>query len=486
MSNAIELVPDPGLMESMRAVGYTLETAIADLIDNSITAGARNVQVRFNGEIKPYVAIVDDGCGMTANSARNAMRLAGAVGSSARASTDLGRFGLGLKTASISQCRRLTVISKKEGELCGYIWDLDYLVETGTWSLIQMSSDECHAATAFSELDKHESGTLVVWDNLDQLEIASGDMGAGLDRRMAAVSRHLGLVFHRFLAGEHGSQFDIQVNNRPIVGADPLLESHKGTQWGPSETIEVDGRSITLRPFTLPHLKRLSTADREKAQIAGTLRDSQGFYVYRALRLVIWGTWFRVAPKQELGKLARVRVDIPNTLDHLWALDIKKAQALPPPIIQTRLRKVAENMIAPSRKAHEYRGRKVGSQSVTHLWDVVADRDSFRYEINRAHPAITALSSDSSHDLSRTIGELLVMLERSFPIDDVYNRLGQDGVFTPEPLPAESIRLLARSIWESLGGALPPGAFVEAMLKSEPFDTYPNSESILKSVTNES
>lgn len=480
LTEAITMVPDPHLMESMRAVGYTLETAIADLIDNSITAGASRVDLLFSGEGQQYVAVIDDGAGMTSLEAQNAMRLAGKSSLSGRAVNDLGRFGLGLKTASISQCRDLTVVSKKDGELHGYRWDLDYLIRTGTWSLLQLSEDECRNLPEFPELEKHLTGTLVLWRKLDQLEAMTGNLGSGLDESMVRVRKHLGLVFHRYLAGEHGSRFNIAINYREIVGADPLLQNHKATQPGPLEKIQVEGEVIELRPFTLPHLNKLSNADRQKAQVDGSLRDSQGFYIYRQMRLVIWGTWFRIAPKQELGKLARVRVDIPNTLDHLWALDIKKAQAVPPPAIRNRLRQVADNIVGPSRRVHEYRGRRAAAGLVSHLWDVVDDRTSFRYEINRNHPAIVALAGNMSADDTALLGTLITMLEQSFPVEDVYNRLGQDAIHSPHAAEDDELNVLARSLWRSLNGTLAPELFVNSMLNTEPFNNHLRARGILE------
>lgn len=477
------MVPDPHLMESMRAVGYTLETAIADLIDNSITAGASRVDLLFSGEGQQYVAVIDDGSGMTSLEAQNAMRLAGKSSLSGRAENDLGRFGLGLKTASISQCRDLTVVSKKDGELHGYRWDLDYLIQCGTWSLLQLSEDDCRNLPEFAELDKHSTGTLVLWRKLDQLEAMTGNLGNGLDESMVRVRKHLGLVFHRYLAGEHGSKFDIAINYREIAGADPLLQNHKATQPGPVEKIPVDGQIIELRPFTLPHLNKLSNADRQKAQVDGSLRDSQGFYIYRQMRLVIWGTWFRIAPKQELGKLARVRVDIPNTLDHLWALDIKKAQAVPPPAIKNRLRQVADNIVGPSRRVHEYRGRRADPGPVSHLWDVVDDRTSFRYEVNRNHPAVVALAETMESKDSALLGTVITMLEQSFPVEDVYNRLGQDAIHAPHPAEDEELHFLAESLWVALETTLNPELFVESMLNSEPFNNHPRARAILENAT---
>lgn len=469
-------------MESMRAVGYTLETAVADLIDNSITAGATVVNLLFSPEPEPYVALVDNGVGMTAIAAQNAMRLAGTSSRDSRAAQDLGRFGLGLKTASISQCRDLVLVTKQNEAVIGYRWDLDYLLESKTWSLLELTEDECQVLPGFAELNKTESGTLVLWRKLDQLEATVGDLVSGLDAHMIEVRKHLALVFHRFLAGEHGRKFAISINYRPVAGADPLLQNHKATLPGPVEKIDVEGETIELRPYTLPHLNKLSTADRQRAQVEGSMRDSQGFYIYREKRLVIWGTWFRIAPKHELGKLARVKVDVPNSLDHLWALDIKKAQAVPPPSIQRRLRQVATNIIAPSKRVHEYRGRRAGSSDQTRrLWNVFDDRNSFRYEINREHPAVIALTSSRTGSTA-SVDALLHLLEQSFPVDDVYNRMGQDQTQSVRNNLEDELSVLASALWDSLEGTLPPASFVESMSTSEPFDTNPQSRQILEAV----
>lgn len=483
LTETIEMVPDPHLMESMRAVGYTLETAIADLIDNSITAGATRVDIHFSGNSADYVAIVDNGSGMSPDEAQSAMRLAARSSRSSRSSDDLGRFGLGLKTASISQCRDLILVTKQHGKITGLRWDLDYLITAGTWSLLRLSFAEIQALPEFSELDKEASGTLVLWQKLDQLEVTSGDLAIGLNESMIRVRKHLGLVFHRFLAGEHGSGFEITINSRPIEGADPLLQSHRSTQPGPLEKINVEGQTIELRPFTLPHLSKLSNSDRQKALIDGSLRDSQGFYIYRERRLVIWGTWFRITPKQELGKLARVKVDIPNTLDHLWSLDIKKAQAAPPPAIRNRLRQVADNIVGPSRRVHEYRGRQVRTGPVNHIWDVVDDRSSFRYEINRGHPAVVAIEQELNLQSQHGLSALFSLLEQTFPVEDVYNRMGQDSTHSPIGIDDQSLHAMAASLWKSLSSTLNSDIFVESLLNSEPFNTHPQGRRALENAT---
>ncbi|MGW9413094.1 ATP-binding protein [Arthrobacter cupressi] len=471
-------------MESMRAVGYSFETALADLIDNSITADATAVRIYFTAANEPYVAVLDDGRGMSAAEAQMAMRLAGTNSRDVRSGHDLGRFGLGLKTASISQCREVTLVSKWQGEVHGFRWDLDYLSKTGQWSLISLEAEDCQQLPHFSDLDEQSSGTLVLWRKLDRFEAFGGDIAKVMDESMVQAKGHLGLVFHRFLAGEHGRPFEILVNLQKVEGADPLLPKHKSTQIGPKESIHVEGQTIELQSFTLPHLNKLSSSDRKRAFLGGSLRDTQGFYIYRAKRLVIWGTWFRVAPKQELGKLARVRVDVPNSLDHLWALDIKKAQAVPPPAVRTRLRQVADRIVAPSRKVHEFRGRKVENEPVNHLWDVIDDRAAFRYEVNRDHPAVAALQERLDQESIALVESLLRLLEQGFPVDDVYNRLGQDATHAPAATDDSDLADLAVRLWHSLRTALTPQDFVSAMCRAEPFDAHPNAETILKDAVN--
>ncbi|WP_139905465.1 ATP-binding protein [Clostridium thermarum] len=152
----------PTLIESTRAIGYSLDTAIADIIDNSITAQASVVNIEFFPIGQPYISILDNGLGMTGDELNIAMQYGSKNPIEEREPDDLGRFGLGLKTASLSQCRRLTVVSLKNGELSGRMWDIDYVLQTGEWSLIILENDEIEQLPQYNELIKNEKGTLVV------------------------------------------------------------------------------------------------------------------------------------------------------------------------------------------------------------------------------------------------------------------------------------------------------------------------------------
>lgn len=481
------LPPDPHLMESMRAFGYTLPTAVADLVDNSISAEATEVDIFFGDQPYRYVALMDNGNGMTAEEALVAMRLAGASPMQVRNPRDLGRFGLGLKTASLSQCRDLIVISKRDGAVCGFEWNIDHMIERQTWSLIVLAEEEIHKLPRFNEFEGLESGTLVIWRSLDRLQATIGDLSSSFDAAMMDVKNHLALVFHRFIAGEQGTPLRISLNRGTIQASDPFLESSKATQLGPSESFSVDGERIDVQPYTLPHLNRMTTAEKKRAQVAGRVRDSQGFYIYRARRLVIWGTWFRIAPKDDLGKLARVRVDIPNTLDHLWLLDIKKASASPPPQVRDNLRRIAGRIVEPSKSVHLYRGRVVPDQNRNSpIWNVIDDRGSFRYEINREHPALAILAGQLAPDALAQVSTVLSLVESTFPLEDAYNRIGQDESHTPMGPSLPELENLALELWQAhKSGGGTSATFVAAMASIEPFALASHPTELLQKVVND-
>lgn len=425
----IELTPDPHLLESMRAVGYTAETAVADLIDNSIGAAAKTVHVLASASGPPRLSIFDDGEGMDRDTALNAMRLAAQSPSEARRSTDLGRFGLGLKTASLSQCRRLTVATRRDGRTTVLRWDLDHVMKAASWSVIELEEAHCPELLGWELLQQVEHGTLVCWNDLDLFSMTEGDSQADFDAALVRVRAHCELVFHRFAAGDGCRKVAITFNGSPIEVLDPFLSGAKATQKK-EDTIRVAGVVLGVKAFTLPYISKMTATQKRLALSAGSLRESQGFYIYRGGRLVIWGTWFRLNPKGELGKLARVRVDVPNTLDHLWALDIKKSQATPPREMRDALRTLAGQMIAPSRRAQKFRGRnsKAGDP-LTRVWDLVTDRDDeFRYEVNREHPLIRRMTDTLSPEQLTHMADVLELLEQSFPVVDAHNRLSEDGI----------------------------------------------------------
>lgn len=238
----IELPPyAPTLIESTRAIGYSLEAAVADIIDNSIAASAKNVDIFFFPVDGAYIAILDNGNGMGTEELNAAMQYGSKNPIDARDAKDLGRFGLGLKTASLSQCRCLTVVAKQGDRIEGRQWDIDHVAETGSWSLIVLEAGELDSIPNIDDLRAYESGTLVVWQKLDRLKAGEINFEQALGRKIDGVREHLSLVFHRYLSGEKGiTKLKISINGEKVSASDPFLEA-KSVQAMDDETLVVHG-----------------------------------------------------------------------------------------------------------------------------------------------------------------------------------------------------------------------------------------------------
>lgn len=458
-------------MLSMRSVGYTFEASVADLIDNSVAAGADNISILTGGPSSPFIAFLDDGFGMNESTLVSAMTLGAADPTAPRSNQDLGRFGLGLKTASLAHARCLTVLSKQDGHAVAARWDLDDLKQRGRWELHLLSETEIESVPCAERLQGLTCGTLVVWTELDTFEASVGDMHKGLDEALSTLRDHLGLVFHRFLAGD-ASRISIDINGNRIEGADPFLEKHKKTIQGPDEFIRVEGSMVVFRSFTLPVPSELTAADREKARARNGLRDTQGFYIYRNKRLVVAGSWFGMRPRQELDKLTRVRLDIPNTLDHLWQLDVKKSTAHPPAVVRQKVRHLMDHTTAPSQRALKFRGRTVQHDPIQRVWNLVQDRDSFRYEINRKHPVVTQWLAASPADDAES---LLRMLEETAPWEDAYARSANDETVLRKAIDPGTLTSRARDLAQAL--MVSDATQLLAMLRNiEPFSSIPEQQ----------
>ncbi len=465
----------------MRAIGYDAPSAVADLIDNSITARASNVHVLFQPGKASALAIVDNGEGMDLDELALAMRHGSRNPREARAANDLGRFGLGLKTASLSQCRRLTVVTRRNGRTSGMVWDLDNVAEHQDWIAGELEEEDLAAVPYMDCLSG--TGTLVVWEKLDVL--AAGDIGDGavLSDRMHHVAAHLALVFHRFIGPK--APLTLAINHHSVVPLDPFLES-AGSVAQQEECISVGGHAVVLRAFTLPHISRLSKAQIEKAGGELGLRRQQGFYVYRNRRLIIWGTWFRLRHQEELTKLTRIRVDVPNALDHLWNLDVKKSAASPPPILKDRLRTLLPTLVAPSRRTHQYRGRTSSTGGVSPLWTRVEDRDGVRYEVDLRHPVVASVRAGLEDGTVGEFDSLLKALSVSLPVEALYNDRANDKMGHRRD-EAESEELcagleeMARMMLSAFSGQPREHAHLLADLDNlEPFALYPKLAKCIK------
>lgn len=467
----LEVIPDPvSLIESMRAVGYTVEAAVADIVDNSLSAEARTVHVQYDAAAgNPFLAILDDGSGMAPDELTHAMRHGSSNPTDQRGPTDLGRFGLGLKTASLSQCRKLTVVSSKNGVLSARCWDIDLVRESGRWLVVVPDQAATEALPLIKRLKAQASGTLVVWQDLDRLTAGAKDVQAEMTARMEPLLEHLALVFHRF-AQKEGSHPPVQitVNGLSLPLRDPFLSSNQFRQELEGQTIRHERGLVEVRPFVLPPISRLTEEEIQTAGGRDGLRGTQGFYIYRARRLVIWGTWFRLVPKHEAYKLTRVRVDIPNSFDELWALDIKKSAAYPPDAIRSRLKQLIPHFANRSRATIVYPGRKSSrNDAIVPLWERLEPKHgSFSYQVNVDHPLVARLSESLNADQQRHLQTILEYLASSLPYDQIYADMCGDKPRDPD-YDLDRLEEIARSLLQLTDLEL------SAVLKIDPLARFP-------------
>lgn len=423
----------PVLMESTRALGYSVGSAIADLLDNSISADATKISIGFPPSGELYLSILDNGRGMTSDELNTAMRYGSKSPLSIRGENDLGRFGLGLKTASLSQCRCLTVLSKKAGKISCRRWDLDVVAERQDWVLLILEKEEYEQLIDFEELNNMESGTIVIWNELDRFGAGETNMEVAMSEKMAEVRQHLSLVFHRYLSGERGlKKVDILLNKDFIKPQDPFLSS-KSTFYQDDENLKINDKVVSVSSFILPHISKLSKADIDSLGGTEGLRKYQGFYIYRNKRLLVWGTWFRMRRKDELSKLARVMVDIPNSLDNLWTLDIRKSTAVPPEIIRKNLVRIVSKLAEGSRRTYTCRGKIETSGKIVHTWQRSTGRDGVvSYKLNRYHPMVGAVNSRLDIDTKKYFEQMLQNVENDLPLNALHVDLANDEIFAAD------------------------------------------------------
>ena len=470
--------PDAGSMiESMRAFGYSTPAAIADLIDNSISAGAGHIDIRFHWDgPSSWVCVTDDGGGMDEVQLTEAMRLGGKSPVEERDSGDLGRFGLGLKTASFSQCRTLTVASRPpNGSAALRRWDLDHVRAAGDWALLREADDA--ARDIIEAALPRESGTVVLWQSADRLvgDDDVEDEGAH-DRFLGAirqVEHHIAMTFHRFLVGR--GAVSIAINDQPVSAWDPFIEDNAATQRLPEESLELRGVRISVAPYVLPHHSKLSSDEHRVAAGARGWNAHQGFYVYRGNRLLVPGEWLRLFQKEEHCKLARIRVDLPNSVDADWQIDVRKATARPPGALRRDLERIGKYTRAKATAVYRHRGKALARSSAKEhvfVWRQELRRGRVGYTVNRGHPVIRDLL-DQRPDAERA----LRLVEETIPTAqialDASERADQQAL-PFEDSSEDELRELAVTVLELFRAAgQTEREALESLATMEPFDRRP-------------
>jgi hypothetical protein len=459
--------PSVELLHSMRSVGYTLEAAVADLIDNSITARSDHVVIDADVVDGRFLAILDNGDGMTAATAREALRFAGSVGD--RDESDLGRFGLGLKTASLSQARCLTVVTKKNDTITALRWDIDFVRSSGQWLLMVLDDAEVTELPLWTDFMAQSSGTLVVWTHLDLLLGDTTTPGAFLAERLGPVRSNLALVFHRFLA-QRRQRLSISINGVPLKPINPFLSDNPKTQRSVPEVIDIGGAEVRVEAFTLPHPSGLTAEELRRPDLGKDMREAQGFYVYRNKRLISHGHWYGLARMNEISKQTRVQVDVPASLDSLWQLDIKKSQAEPPHSFKLRLRQLIDPILDRGHRVHTFRGRREGV-AVEHVWTKLKTRDGFLYEVNLQSPLVGSVLSRLGVEDSERVVDLLTTIANTFPVLDAYAEVAANVPVVVARPSQDALLVKLSDIHQSGLFSEEPGIAVTQLSGVEPFNS---------------
>ncbi|MER6121737.1 ATP-binding protein [Streptomyces sp. NPDC001795] len=457
-------------MESLRSFGYDMATALADLVDNSVAAKARRVRVEFSttkGEA--WVAIIDDGAGMNEPMLHEALRFGGDGPGSVRKVSDLGRFGLGLKTASLSQCRLLTVLSRTAEGLVCRSWDLEHVAMVDDWEV--MTHADAEVLRIAQEVAFTGTGTMVLWRRLDN----AGE-GRILAQRLGQARVRLAMWFHRFLATQ---ELELWIGQRRVAPWDPFWRQWMATQDLGTEYLGPQG-NVKVTPFVLPHPSRLSNKDLELGAGPRGWNAQQGFYVYRRNRLVSAGGWLGL-PDLTLtpqARLARLEVDIAPQADTAWRVDVRKSRVHPPSDLEADLARLADAARNASVRAFRQRavtlGRHRGGE-ITFGWLPQQRDGSMNYVVNRQHPVVQAALDNP--DRAR-IEALLRLVERTVPVGLIAIEAERDETRTPQAALENADEGEARAELAAMLAGLPqdPAArsrAVRALASVEPFNRFP-------------
>lgn len=472
------------LLQSMRDIGYTFETAVADLIDNSISAKAKNVWIDAewrDGE--KFVAISDDGNGLGRADLIEAMRLGSADPTASRSADDLGRFGLGLKTASLSQCRKFTIVSKTRAGTIAASWDIDVAVgaqEENAWDVAisdctNGSDDKLLDELIAKRLKDAKSGTIVLWEKIDRPDPMTTHKLGGeqvFTDQLDSLVEHLDLTYHRFLDPESEKDRVLMfVNGRKMEGFNPFNPKRIATKRPEPEELTIRHEKILVTPFVLPHPSMVSAEEYRKYEGKDGYLDNAGFYIYRNKRLISKGTWFRLVKRTNLTKLLRIQVDIPTSLDALWGVDVRKSKSEVPADIRAALKTFIEGWEREAKVVYEHRGTKLIEKLQDPLWRRIANDGAIHYELNRDNLFLQAILDDLPKAKQRAILQYLDMAESSFPHTSVMCDLDKSkSTLKAKELPSDEVVDLLKQYLEMSGKDLS----VDDVLRVGVFHDYPD------------
>jgi len=497
------------ILGSLRNIGYDLKVALADLVDNSITAlNNSNKSYKFieicNNDISTsfpnleWLSIVDNGIGMSENELINAFRLGGEGVDKDRGDKDLGRFGLGLKTASFSQCKKLTVISKKvDNEICALVFDLDAIEVSENWEVQRLSSEkqEYFFSAILERLENkdilnQESWTIVIWEKFDKLQIS---IKQSFYSELEKVRKHFSLVFHKF-----NGEINIFSNRTKIEYWDPF-------SYGVSDQKKLlvldpnSAENISICGHLLKHRSEFQNdLEYELQSSVGTFLNNQGFFVYRNKRLIYKGGWLDLFNLEPHYNFARIEVDLSNSklCDKCWNVDISKSSVRIPEFSKQEIINECNSIRKRAYNIYRYHGgliqHQIGksrvSKPISPIWycerigNDIGDKDVFK--INREHLFVKEFESKLETRLNIEFNSLVTFLEKFLPVDSIFARKSnnelEEIIYAQQDLFENFIQIMKQSLKNGINYEL---AF-DYLVSFEPFNKIKFDEEMKNELAN--
>ena len=508
MKTELAETPIENYIDSLRTNPYSLETAISDIIDNSIDANAKNIWIKYKWDKRnSFVSIIDDGIGISEKEFRLCMTLSGKGPNSNRHAKELGRFGLGLKTASFSQCKNLTVFSKNEKKSLGVrAWDLEFIKKKNQMLLIT-EANKSRREPVLEDLAKIEkkSGTIVLWQDIDKIidfqTVEDQNEKSLFYAKFYNLKEHLSIYFHRFLISKKIKLF---INDTSIEGWDPFYNKFTSPKASLLLTSNDDKISyldskISIESYVLPHHSHLTKEELDLISGPYGMSNHQGFYFYRNDRLILASHWpsYMKLNNEEHCRLSRIKVNIPNSLDFEFKLDYLKSTIDIPNKIKNRFKSSAVDCRKKATQVYRFRGNKEinsdrnTNKFVSKFWNLVKTRNGkFYFKIENKHPLISSLKNKLDNESKILLSQIFDSLSATIPIESA--RLAETDEQLTKSIPyefEEEAKLIKRieyqlNVYKELHGNEISNTEYEKLLKSN-FDIGHYPELIQKVIKNE-
>lgn len=418
------------LYVSGRSLGYTVPSAIADLIDNCIKAKAKNVKVIIDkSETDSFIAILDNGEGMSFDALKAAMAL-GRQPESERGEEDLGRFSMGLKTASLSMGKRYTVVTNMRRKPIVACFDLEHQKEH-EWEILTRPFND-HEQSVLDRIasSNQDANTCLLITELDRAKKSISSLRFGLDK-------HLGMIFHRYIEDgklEIKVSYSIDSDGRKVSPWDPFAAPNTSASpdgFVPEEGLLKGGGllGVDIKGYLMPHRRELTDEQYSKLDGPKGWVAQQGFYVYRRDRMIIPGTWFnmREFKKEPAFQLARIKLDLPPELDSQWKIDIQKTQASPPQSAKAKLKTYGLEIRERSRRLFHSRGertidteRRQDDGYFPNTWEAKESNTGLRYKIKRDHQLCKMFTDMLNSKQKKAFNTLLDHIQQDVPVEKIW------------------------------------------------------------------